>query len=69
MLPIKNVHKVQSAGFTDRIVVGIPVEAAIAFPPVGLVAGLIIGGAVAIDADIGVKVVAEKNNNWFEERS
>jgi hypothetical protein len=57
---------VQSAGFVGGIGMGMLIGSAIAITPVGLVAGLIVGGVVAVGADHGIKAVVEKIFDWFE---
>jgi hypothetical protein len=57
---------VQSAGFVGGIGMGVIIGGAIALTPVGLVAGLVIGGIAAVGADHFIKAGVEKVLGWFD---
>jgi hypothetical protein len=57
---------VQSVGFAGGIGMGVLIAGAIALTPIGLVAGLVLGGAVAVGADHVLKNVVEKIYDLFD---
>jgi F0F1-type ATP synthase assembly protein I len=57
---------VQSAGFVGGIGMGVIIGGAIALTPVGLVAGLVIGGIAAVGGDHFIKAGVEKVLGWFD---
>jgi F0F1-type ATP synthase assembly protein I len=57
---------VQSTGFVGGVGVGVLIGSAIALTPVGLVAGMVIGGVAAFGADHLIKAGVENMLGWFD---